>query len=68
MTHSRHVAKAHVAPHEVSCLTRALGSAEVPCFLLCSLDLLGSQKLINFLHNEVVWMFEAVFFKLIDTL
>ena len=33
-----------------------------------SLDLLDSQKLTNFLHNQVIWMFEAVLFKLVDTL
>ena len=33
-----------------------------------SLDLLNSQKFTNFLHNEVIWMFEAVLFKLVDTL
>jgi hypothetical protein len=38
-----------------------------PLFCM-SLDLLDSQKLTNFLHNEVIWMFEAVLFKVVDTL
>ena len=53
-----------VALQEASCLTRECWS---PLFCT-SLDLLDSQKLTNFLHNEVIWMFEAVLFKLVDTL
>ena len=53
-----------VALQEASCLTPECWR---PLFCM-SLDLLDSQKLTNFLHTQDIRMFEAVLFKLVDTL